>query len=35
MADTNFPFPLTLQKPEAQTLEGGGVINFEFCSKTF
>ena len=32
MADSNFPFPLTLGKLETQTL--GGVSNWEFCSRT-
>ena len=31
MADTNFLFPLTLGKPETQTLRG--VSNWEFCSR--
>ena len=32
MADTNFAFPLTLRKPETQTL--GGVSNWKFHSRT-
>ena len=32
MADTNFPFLSTLEKPETQTL--GGVGNCDFCSRT-
>ena len=31
MADTNFVFPLTLRKPETQTLGGSG--NWKFCSR--
>ena len=30
MVDANIPFPLTLGKPETQTLGGGGVSNLEF-----
>ena len=30
IADADIPFPLTLGKPETQTLGGGGNLNF-FC----